>query len=50
MGNPGSILHGRMSKKHDIKRFKVFNFISLIFVGPTFMYIVKIGACIVIES
>ena len=49
MGNPGSILDGRMSKKHDIKRFKVFNSISLIFVGPTYMYIVKIGACIAIE-
>ena len=37
-----------MNKKHDIKRFKVFHFISLTFVGPT--YIAKIGACIVIES
>ena len=28
---------GQMNKKHDIKRFKVFNFISLTFIGP--MYI-----------
>ena len=27
---PASILLGRMNKKHDIKRFKVFNFLNLL--------------------
>ena len=42
------ILLGPMNKKHDIKRFKIFNFISLTFIATT--YIAKIGACMVIES
>ena len=33
-----------MNEKHDIKRFKLFNFISFISVSPT--YVVKIGKCL----
>ena len=33
-----------MNKKHDIKRFKFFNFIAFISVGPT--YVTKIGECL----